>query len=145
MRLAGREHALLDELLHLPDPQERLAAVVDRTRRKPRLTSEERSPVARVPGCSSSVWLVCELREGRCYFRTDADSPVVRGLVGLLADFFSDARPAEIAVHRTNPLDLLDLSRMLTPTRRHGLAAVLAAIHQFALEQLPPRSAPPRE
>lgn len=145
MRLAGREHALLDELLHLPDPQERLAAVVDRTRRKPRLTSDERIPATRVPGCSSSVWLVSELRAGRCYFRSDADSPVVRGLVGLLADFFSDAQPAEITAHRTNPLDLLDLSRTLTPTRRHGLAAVLAAIHQFALEQMPPRSAPSRE
>jgi cysteine desulfuration protein SufE len=145
MRLANREHALLDELLHLPDPQERLAAAVDRTRHKPRLTSEERVPATRVPGCSSSVWLVSELHDGRCRFRTDADSPVVRGLVGLLADFFSGARPAEIVASRANPLDLLELSGTLTPTRRHGLAAVLAAIHQFALEQLPPRSAPPRE
>lgn len=143
MRLAGREHALFEELLHLPDPQERLASVVDRVRRKPRLTSEERNPATRVPGCSSSVWLVSTVREGRCYFRTDADSPVVRGLVGLLADFFSDAKPAEIAASRTNPLDVLELSPVLTPTRRHGLAAVLAAIHQFALEQIQPHP-PPR-
>lgn len=145
MRLAIREQSLLDERALLTDPQERLAAVVDRTRHKPKLASEERTAATRVPGCVSSVWLVSELREGRCRFRADADSPVVRSLVGLLADFFDGATPAEIVASQTNPLDLLDLSRMLTPTRRHGLAAVHAAIHAFAASAIPTNPRLPRE
>lgn len=140
MRLAARAHSLTEELLHLADPQERLSCLVDRARHRPRFTAEERTPERRVPGCSSSVWLIAELRDGRCWFRADADSPVVRGLVGLLADFFNGATAGEIAASDAEPLEILDLSRRLTPTRRHGLAAVRAAIKMFAQSNLAPRT-----
>ncbi len=140
MRLAAHQQLLIEELMHLCDPQERLAAVVDRARRQPRFTPEERRPNQRVAGCSSSVWLSSRLQAGRCYFKTDADSPVVRGLVVLLAEFFSDARPAEVIATDIDPLETLDLARMLTPTRRHGLASVRSAIRAFAQAQLLPDS-----
>lgn len=132
MRLAAHRQILIDELMHLDDWQERLAAVVERVRTLPRFTPQERSPANRVPGCSSSVWLVPEFREGRCYFRADADSPVVRGLVLLLADYFNEATPAEIIANDTDPLEIVDLRRTLSATRRHGLDAVRTAIRAFA-------------
>ena len=45
------------------------------------LPPNERVDANRVRGCVSVVWLVGEIREERCYFRGDAESPVVRGLV----------------------------------------------------------------
>jgi cysteine desulfuration protein SufE len=145
MRLAAHQQILMDELLHLDDPQERLAAAVDRARRAARLAPEERIAAHRVPGCSSTVWVVTAVRDGRCYFRSDADSPVVRGLVGLLADYFSDARPAEIAASTVDPLEVLQINRMLTPTRQHGLAAVRAYLRAFAAQQLSAAPSPPRQ
>lgn len=136
MRLAAHRQSLIDELMHLDDWQERLAAVVERTRRQPHFSPADRSTEHRVPGCSSNVWLIAELREGRCYFRTDADSPVVRGLVFLLADYFSGAKPAEIGDDATDPLEIVNLRRSLSSTRQHGLDAVRAAIKAFAQAQL---------
>lgn len=121
--------------MHLDDWQERLAAVVERTRRQPHFTPAERSAQHRVPGCSSNVWLIPELRDGRCFFRIDADSPVVRGLVFLLADYFSGAKPAEILADNTDPLEMVSLRRSLSSTRQHGLDAVRAAIKAFAQAQ----------
>lgn len=132
MRLAAHRQSLGDELMHLDDWQERLAAVVERTRRQPHFTPGERSAQHRVPGCSSNVWLISEMRDGRCYFRVDADSPVVRGLTFLLADYFSGAKPAEISADATDPLELVALRRSLSTTRQHGLDAVRAAIKAFA-------------
>jgi cysteine desulfuration protein SufE len=132
MRLDPRQQALLDELAVPDDPQERLAAVVDRARRRPPLTAAQRTPAHRVPGCTSHVWLIPELRDGRCHFRADADSPLVRGLVLLLADFFDASPPAEILATDFDPLEHLGLTRHLSSTRRHGLAAVLRAIRAFA-------------
>jgi sulfur transfer protein SufE len=54
----------------------------------------------------------------------------------LLADFNSHQTPAEILGSDLEPLDLLDLKRALTPTRRHGLAAVSSAIRAFAQNQV---------
>ena len=123
---------LIDDHLLIENPQERLAAVIDRARRLPPLSSDLRTDAHRVPGCISQVWLVGEFRDGRCHFRCDADGPLVRGLVAFLCDYFSSATPEEILADATDPLAALDLLKDLSPTRQNGLAAVLAAIRAFA-------------
>lgn len=125
-------HSLIEDHLLIENPQERLAAVVDRARRRPSLPAGERTDAQRVPGCVSQVWLIGELRDGRCHFRCDADGPLVKGLVAFLCDFFSGATPAEILADNTDPLAALDLLKNLSPTRQNGLAAVRAAIRAFA-------------
>jgi cysteine desulfuration protein SufE len=129
---------LIDDLAVLDDPQERLAAVVDRARKVPPLPSSDRTDAHRVPGCVSVVWLVGEMRAGSCHFRSDAESPVVRGLLALLCEFFNGATPAQILALDANPLDAAGLMRNLSPTRRHGLASAHAAIREFARRHAAP-------
>jgi cysteine desulfuration protein SufE len=130
--LAKKQQQLRDDLLGIEDFHERLASVVKRGRRSPTVTAGERTDPFRVRGCLSAVWLAGELREGRCYFRSDADGPLVKGLVALLCDFFSGATPAEIVASDTDPLAALELVENLSPTRRNGLASARAAIVAFA-------------
>jgi cysteine desulfuration protein SufE len=130
--MTDRQQQLLEDLNLIEDPQERLTIVVDRARTHPPLPDHERTAAHRVPGCVSHVWLVGELRDGRCHFRCDADGPLVKGLVALLCDYFSGTSPADIIADETDPLAELRLLRNLSPTRRNGLAAVRAAIKTFA-------------
>ncbi len=125
-------HTLIEDHLLIENPQERLAAVVDRARRRPPLPADERTDAYRVPGCVSQVWLIGELRDGRGHFRCDAGSPLVKGLVAFVCEYFTGATPAEILGDDTDPLTALDLLKNLSPTRQNGLAAVRAAIHAFA-------------
>jgi cysteine desulfuration protein SufE len=134
--LAAKLQRMIEDLAILEDPQERLSALVDRARRQPPLPPAERIDANRVHGCVSVVWLVAETRDDRCYFRSDAESPLVRGLVAFLADFFSDASLAEIAASDLEPLDALGVTRNLSPTRRNGLAATRQAIRAFARRAL---------
>jgi cysteine desulfuration protein SufE len=122
----------VEDLAIIDDPQERLAHVVDRAKRIPPLPASERTDVHRVRGCVSIVWLVGEMRDGRCLFRFDADSPIVRGLLAVLCEFFSGSSPAEISAGNLDPLEALGLLAHLSPTRRNGLAAALRAIQAFA-------------
>ena len=128
----------VEDLAIIDDPQERLAHVVDRARRISPLPAAERIDAHRVRGCVSIVWLVGELRDGRCVFRFDADSPIVRGLLALLCEFFSGFSPAEVAASHLDPLEALGLLTNLSPTRRNGLAAALKAIRTFAETHLAP-------
>jgi cysteine desulfuration protein SufE len=130
--LAEKQQQLADDLAIIEDPQERLAAVVDRARRLPPLPAADRTEEHRVRGCVSQVWLLGEIRDGRCQFRCDADGPLVRGLVAFLCEFFNGATPAEIAASDTDPLEALGLMRNLSPTRRNGLAAVRTRIQDLA-------------
>lgn len=123
---------LAADLEPFDDLQERLAFIVDRAKRAPSLPPEERIDDHRVRGCISVVWLVGEVRDGLCVFRFDADSPIVRGLLALLCDFFSGTTPAEVAACELDPVAALGLARTLSPTRLNGLASARARIREFA-------------
>jgi cysteine desulfuration protein SufE len=132
VNLAGKQQQLVDDLAIIEDPQERLGAVVDRAKRLAPLPDADRTEDHRVRGCVSQVWVLGELRDDRCFFRCDADGPLVKGLVAFLCEFFSGATPAEIAASNVDPLEALGLMRNLSPTRHNGLAAVRARIRELA-------------
>jgi cysteine desulfuration protein SufE len=134
--LTRKLQQLVEDLAVLDDPQERLSLMVDRAKRVPHLPDAERTDQNRVHGCVSVVWLVAELRDGVCHFRADAESPLVRGLVLLVCDFFSGFAPAALADSDVDPLEALGVTRNLSPTRRNGLAAVRRAIRGFAQQEV---------
>lgn len=135
MTLAEKQQRLIDDYGIIPDVQERLAVVVDQARKMPPLPESERTEANRVRGCVSQAWLVAEVRDGRCHFRGDADSPLVRGLLKLLCDFYSGVTPGEIAAAEPGLLEALGLDRQLSPTRLNGLGSVRAKMRGFALAQ----------
>jgi cysteine desulfuration protein SufE len=130
--LTDKLQRILEEFGAFDDPHERLSAVIERAKRIPALPPAARTDANRVRGCVSVVWLAAETREGRGYFHGDAESPLVRGLVVFVTEFFSGAPLEELAVSEIEPLDALDLTRNLSPTRRNGLAAARKAIRDFA-------------
>lgn len=132
MSLAAKQQQMIADLLVIEDPQERLAAVVDRARRRPPLGPEERTAAHLVRGCVSQAWVVCTHADGRCHFRSDADSPLVRGLLALLCDLYSDAPPAEILATEPVLVEELGFARTLSPTRLNGLRSVRAQIRAAA-------------
>ena len=132
MHLSEKLTALVDEFAPIDDLQERLNLVVDRARRQPPLPVAARTDENRVLGCISAVWLTADEKEGRLHFHADADSPLVRGLVLFVTDFFSGAAPADIAASEADPLNALELLKNLSPTRRNGLTAVRQRICTLA-------------
>ena len=123
---------MLADLLHIEDAQERLGVLVERARSRLAVSRAEHIDAHRVPGCISPVWLVCEFRDGRCFFRSDAESPLVRGLVALLCDLYNDSDPREVCATEPAILEQLGLLRTLSPTRVNGLRSVRANIREFA-------------
>jgi cysteine desulfuration protein SufE len=130
--LAEKQQQLIADLLIVDDAQERLVLVVDRARQRPALPAAERTDENRVKGCVSQAWVVAEVRDGLCQFRCDADSPLVRGLLMLLCDFYSGATPADVVATEPTLFEHLGLARNLSPTRLNGLASVRAKIRDFA-------------
>jgi len=132
MTVAEKQRGLIAQLGIIEDPQERLAAIVSRAKKWPVPVEERRTDQHLVRGCSSRVWLVPELREGRCYFPLDADSPLVKGIATLLCEVYEGGTPEEVAATDPEIFAALGIDRMLSPTRLNGLAAVRETIRQFA-------------
>lgn len=132
MTLLEKQQQLIENYRIIDDSQERLAAIVDDARKMPALPDIERTEANRVKGCISQAWIVAGLREGRCYFRSDADSPLVRGLLKLICELYSGATPAEVSATEPLLFEELGVARNLSPTRLNGLRSVRAKIREFA-------------
>lgn len=130
MSVAERQRTLIDDLLIIEDVQERLSAVVGRAA-KFALPAESRVDANRVRGCVSSVWLMAERQDERWHFGCDADSPMVKGLVTLLCDIYQEGTTAEIIATEPELWERLGFSKLLSPTRVNGLAAVRARIREI--------------
>jgi cysteine desulfuration protein SufE len=132
--LREKQQRLLDDLLAIPDPQERLAIVVARKSHLAAPDPADRTDANRVPGCVSTVWLTGapDPATHRLRLRADAESPLVKGLVTLLCELYDDTAPADATTFQSELLEKLQIIQNLSPTRRNGLAAVQARIRALA-------------
>jgi cysteine desulfuration protein SufE len=142
MTLAEQQQELKASLAQRRDPQERLAWLVEEARRRPMMDAALRTDAHRVEGCLARLWLVRDLREGRCYYQSESDSLIVKAVAGLLCEFYSGHSPAEIRAHPPDFLNELGITQHLTPNRRNGLSRVWTLIREFA-EAADVSAAPP--
>jgi cysteine desulfuration protein SufE len=123
---AAQEDALVAAYTLIPDLRERLAAVT--------ADSHDANPWAQgsppdierwsVQGCASPVWIASHITDGRLTLAWNAGSPIVAGLVSLVCRVFQSTTPAAAIAHRLRIIERLELDRILSPTRLHGIASV---------------------
>ena len=131
MSHAAKQTELIDDLNLIEDAHERLAALTSYIART-RLPEELKTDDLIVPGCVSRVWVLGELREGLTHFRCAADSPMVAGLIALLCDLYNESTPAEVAAVEPEIWTRCGFTKLLSPTRLNGLAAVRGRIKALA-------------
>lgn len=118
---AQRRSVLSDRLREHRDPQARLAWVVERARERPGLSPADRTPDREVPGCASRLWLKTWMEGGRCRFRSDSESAILKALSGLVCDLYDGLTPDEVRQAETGVLGAEGLARSLTENRRRTL------------------------
>ncbi len=132
MTPSERQANLISRHSIIPDLHERLAALISRKTPLLPLLPEQREESRLVPGCVSRVWLAGSFENGRCRFRMDSDSAMVKGLARVLCEIYDDAAPEEIVATEATIFEELGIAKILTPTRLNGLANVREKIRAFA-------------
>ncbi len=127
------ERMLTEAFGIIADRHERLSVVVEQLTGAGLEAAERRSEDV-VVGCVSAVWVSVGCVEGRLQVRWDADSPLVRGLVGLVCGVYEGTEPGRAALFSTTILKGLRLEGMLSPTRLAGLAAVSSRLQGRAAQ-----------
>ena len=85
-----------------------------------------------IKGCQSSVWLDCEVKEGRLYFTADSDAIITKGIISLLVGIYSGRTASEIANDDFSFVDEIGLKENLSPTRANGLVSMIETIKNIA-------------
>jgi cysteine desulfuration protein SufE len=134
--IGGKQLEMARTLGALPNAQDRLAYIVGRGRAAASFDDALKAVALRVEGCLAKVWFVPELKEGRCHFKADSDSAIVKGIAVLLCEFYSGQTPEEITQTPPVFLEKFGITQHLTPNRRNGLARIWSSIETFARAQM---------
>jgi cysteine desulfuration protein SufE len=129
--LDARQARLIETLEGWRDPQARFGWVVEQARRRPPLPDAWRLDRFLVPGCQVRLWFVPELRDGRCWFRSDSDAVTLRALVGLLGDLCQGETPESVSEARFDWMERLGLLRQLAESRRATVLRVMDQLKAF--------------
>lgn len=132
MTAEEKKAALLATLAQFKDAQERFAYVVEQGRKQGTLEETFKVDEYRVEGCLAKLWLVPEFKEGKCHFRADSDSAIMKGVSTVLCNFYSGLTPSEIVNNDPSFLSQVGITQHLTANRRNGLARVWETIRNFA-------------
>lgn len=127
-----RENAISDEYGCFGDPQELFEYIIAKNKNASPLEKEFKREEFLVKGCVSSLWLAPSFRDGRCFFKTDADSIITRGISALVCQLYSGLTPDEILSIDENFFSTIGLSDHLSLNRRNGLTQLIAKIRAFA-------------
>ncbi|MCF6196421.1 MAG: SufE family protein [Emcibacter sp.] len=124
---------VLETFAFLDDWEDRYKYIIDLGRGLPEFDEKYMIEENRVHGCTSRVWLIHELVDGKVIFRGESDAHIVRGLVALILMIFSGKTPAEILeIEARDTLDKLGLEKHLSPMRTNGLFSMVAKIKSIA-------------
>lgn len=101
-----------------------------------------RTDAYRVPGCDTRTWLTGRLGKGSpptLELLSDAETPLVRGLVAVLLVPFEGKTAQEILDTDPRPFfGQLGLESALSVKRQAGMEAFLERVRKIAMEHLPP-------
>jgi cysteine desulfuration protein SufE len=123
---------LVDEFQAQPDWESRYKLIIARARRLAPMPEELKRDDNKVRGCSSTVWLHAELKDGKVVFLADSDAVLVRGLVAILVEVYSGHAPAEILAAPPEFIEEMGLNVNLSPNRANGLTAMVRQIMIYA-------------
>ena len=86
-----------------------------------------------IKGCQSRVWLSCEHRDGRLWFKADSDAVITKGIISLLIRALDGQTPQDILAADLHFIDQIGLKEHLSPTRSNGLTSMVKQMKLYAL------------
>jgi cysteine desulfuration protein SufE len=111
------------------DWEERYRYLIDLGRALPHMDESLKQDINLVRGCTSRVWLVPEIRDGKLFFQADSDAHIVRGLVALLYAAYQGKYLTDIhAIDIEKFFKTIGLDQNLSPNRRNGFYAMVERI-----------------
>ncbi len=133
MSINERQDEIIEEFSQFDDWMDRYQLLIDLGEEGTPLEAADKTEKTLIDGCQSRVWLVCEEKDGKLYFRAESDALIVKGIVQLLISVVDGQSPEDILNADLYFIKEIGLSEHLSPTRSNGLLAMVKQIKLYAL------------
>jgi cysteine desulfuration protein SufE len=137
MTLAEKKQQVVEEFSMYDEWLDKYEYLIELGKALDAYPEEEKTEDKLIKGCQSRVWLDCELKDGKLYFRADSDAIITKGIISLLISVYSGRTPEEIAADDFGFVNEIGLRENLSPTRANGLVSMIETIKKMAQDAAP--------
>ena len=134
MSIEQRVENIKEDLEFFEDELQKYEYIIDLGKKLEKLDEKYQIPVNLVHGCTSQVWLICEQVDNKLIFKGTSDAIIVKGLVYMILQIFSDSTIEELKEIDMDIVHELNLSEIITPNRQSGVIGMIKKIKEYALK-----------
>jgi cysteine desulfuration protein SufE len=134
MNIEQKVQEYKENLDFFEDELDKYEYLIDLGKKLPSLEEKHKVPKNLVHGCTSQVWLKCEKHNDTLIFKGDSDALIVKGLVYLILDIFSEQNINKLQTTNMDILYELNLSEVITPNRQSGVMGMIKKIKEYAAQ-----------
>ena len=131
-KVEKRVFKIKEDLDFFDDELEKYQFIIDLGKKLSTFKDEDKITQHIVHGCTSQVWLTCTQKQGVLLFNGTSDAIIVKGLVYILLEIFSNLDAKEINDSEDDILYELGLSEIITPNRQSGVMGMIKKIKEYA-------------
>lgn len=130
--IQNKAQAIVQEFKGFSDWELKYEKLIELGKKWPGLADEFKIEDLKIKGCQSQVWIKAELQGDKVVFYGDSDALIVRGLVALVIQVYSQNTPQEILAYEPLFLKEIGMDTGLSPSRTNGLFSMIKQIKYYA-------------
>ncbi|WP_198305505.1 SufE family protein [Arcobacter vandammei] len=134
MNIEKRVADIKEDLEFFDEELAKYEYIIDLGKKLPPFDEANQIPENLVHGCTSQVWLICEKKDDKLFFYGTSDAIIVKGLVYIILQIFSDSSIKELKEVDMDIIKELELSEVITPNRQSGVIGMIKKIKEYALK-----------
>lgn len=134
MSIKDKVQEFKEDLDFFEDELQKYEFIIDLGKKLEPFEESQQTEENLVQGCTSQVWLICEKKEDKLYFKGTSDAIIVKGLVFMILKIFSGETVAELNSVDMDIVKELNLSEVITPNRQSGITGMIKKIKMYAQE-----------
>jgi len=132
MSIEQRVQNIKEDLDFFDDELAKYEYIIDLGKKLEEFKEDDKIPANIVHGCTSQVWLTKEIKDGKLFFKGTSDAIIVKGLVYMILEIFSNSTIEELKEVDMDIIHELKLSEVITPNRQSGVIGMIKKIKEYA-------------
>src|SRR5210317_1762988 len=134
MSIQQKVEDIKEDLDFFEDELQKYEYIIDLGKKLEKFDEKYQVPQNLVHGCTSQVWLICETHDDKLIFKGTSDAIIVKGLVYMILQIFSNSTIEELKEVDMDIVYELGLSEVITPNRQSGVIGMIKKIKEYALQ-----------
>ena len=133
MTIPEIQESIISEFALYDDWLDKYAYIIELGKECPLIDEKDKTESNLIKGCQSRVWLSCEHRDGKLWFKADSDAVITKGIISLLIRALDGQTPQDILAADLHFIDEIGLKEHLSPTRSNGLTSMVKQMRMYAI------------